>query len=331
MSGSVEQIEAVLHEAEELHGQVYRIVHGDHPDWASWYADWLVNLSELPELLGTPPVRSELVYLLVRLDKEYTKEAPAEPWPSYYAPRMLEYFAGSRRSHADASTPRVQERRSPVSRTVMLSRPSGRPSPSGAVPVNTLGTPWKMRRFSPPEHEQVAAAHLDVDERPGAAVDAREAERARVAEADGHHRRAGRFLAVLVQAESGAGGIEVDDRGVGLEPGRLGTVGAVGHRHRVACEGVDADGHRLHRRAVGVVGGPRVGVGVPVPAEAHRLHAHQLAGRHAWVAQPGRRPRPRPELLGELALGRRAQPVRDVHDSRHQLPGDAGRLHAHRG
>ena len=44
----------------------------------------------------TRPVRSEMVYLLVRLDKEYTKEAPAEPWPSYYAPRMLEYFAGPR-------------------------------------------------------------------------------------------------------------------------------------------------------------------------------------------------------------------------------------------
>jgi hypothetical protein len=25
-------------------------------DWASWYADWLVNLSELPDVLGLKPV-----------------------------------------------------------------------------------------------------------------------------------------------------------------------------------------------------------------------------------------------------------------------------------
>ena len=30
----------------------------------------------------------------------------------------------------------------PVSRTVRLSRPGGRPSPPGAVPSRTLGTPW---------------------------------------------------------------------------------------------------------------------------------------------------------------------------------------------
>lgn len=28
---------------------VYRIVDGADPDWASWYADWLVNLSELTD------------------------------------------------------------------------------------------------------------------------------------------------------------------------------------------------------------------------------------------------------------------------------------------
>jgi hypothetical protein len=37
---------------------VYQIVDGTDPDWASWYADWLVNLRELTELLGTRPVRA---------------------------------------------------------------------------------------------------------------------------------------------------------------------------------------------------------------------------------------------------------------------------------
>jgi hypothetical protein len=83
----------LLHEAAETHHVVYRIVDGDDPDWASWYADWLINLSELPQILGTTPVRSELVWLLVSLDKEYTEAGPELPWPQWYAERVVERFA----------------------------------------------------------------------------------------------------------------------------------------------------------------------------------------------------------------------------------------------
>lgn len=62
------KIASLLHKAGETHHLVYRIVDGNDPDWASWYTDWLVNLSELPEILGAKPVRSELVWMLVRLD-----------------------------------------------------------------------------------------------------------------------------------------------------------------------------------------------------------------------------------------------------------------------
>jgi hypothetical protein len=40
---------------------VFRITEGDDPDWASWYADWLLDLSELTEVLGARPVRSHVV------------------------------------------------------------------------------------------------------------------------------------------------------------------------------------------------------------------------------------------------------------------------------
>ena len=60
-------ISDLLHEAAETHHVVYRIVDGDDPDWASWYADWLLELSELPEILGGKPVRSHLVHALVDL------------------------------------------------------------------------------------------------------------------------------------------------------------------------------------------------------------------------------------------------------------------------
>ena len=66
-----DKVASLLHEVSETHHQVFRITDGTDSDWASWYADWLVTLSELPNILGKAPVRSELVYLLVQLDKEY--------------------------------------------------------------------------------------------------------------------------------------------------------------------------------------------------------------------------------------------------------------------
>jgi hypothetical protein len=72
---------------------VYRIVDGDDPDWASWYADWLLDLSELPGLLGRRPVRSHLVHALVQLDRDFTDTGLLGPWDDYYAERLLAEFA----------------------------------------------------------------------------------------------------------------------------------------------------------------------------------------------------------------------------------------------
>ena len=83
----------LLHEAAETHHRVYRITDGEDPDWASWYANWLVNLSELAGLVGRPPVRSELTYLLVLLEKEVTAGHVSEPWEHYYSRRLVEHFA----------------------------------------------------------------------------------------------------------------------------------------------------------------------------------------------------------------------------------------------
>jgi hypothetical protein len=82
----------LLHEAAETHHVVYRITDGDDPDWASWYADWLLDLSELSEILGTRPVRSHLVRALVELDRLHAAEAPGEPWEPWYAARLVEQF-----------------------------------------------------------------------------------------------------------------------------------------------------------------------------------------------------------------------------------------------
>lgn len=95
MDDRVTRISELLHEAGETHHVVYRIVDGDDPDWASWYSEWLISLSELPDILGRRPVRSELTYLLVKLDKEFTEQQPGGRWEDHYARAIAEHF-GSR-------------------------------------------------------------------------------------------------------------------------------------------------------------------------------------------------------------------------------------------
>ena len=90
---AADRIAALLHEAAETHHVVFRITDGDDPDWASWYADWLLDHSELPELLGSAPARSHLVHALVELDRAYVADAPGEPWEGVYARGLIERFA----------------------------------------------------------------------------------------------------------------------------------------------------------------------------------------------------------------------------------------------
>jgi hypothetical protein len=56
MDAQTAQVAELLHEAAETHHRVYRIVDGADDDWASWYGDWLVRLSELPQVLGSTGV-----------------------------------------------------------------------------------------------------------------------------------------------------------------------------------------------------------------------------------------------------------------------------------
>jgi hypothetical protein len=92
MDERTERVSALLHEAGEVHHVVYRITDGADDDWASFYADWLTGHSELPEVLGRPPVRSHLVHELVECDRRYAEVAPAERWEDWYATRVVERF-----------------------------------------------------------------------------------------------------------------------------------------------------------------------------------------------------------------------------------------------
>ena len=93
MATSVKDLGELLHEVAETHHLVWKITDGTDPDWASWYADHLLHLTHFPDLIGKPVVRSELVYMLVKLDKDYAAQQPGERWEDYYARKLIEHFA----------------------------------------------------------------------------------------------------------------------------------------------------------------------------------------------------------------------------------------------
>ena len=86
-------IAEVLHRAAETHHVVFGIVDGADDDWASWYSQWLTTLSELPSMLGKAPVRSELTYLLVKLDNDFTSQQGDDRWEDFYAREIARHFA----------------------------------------------------------------------------------------------------------------------------------------------------------------------------------------------------------------------------------------------
>ena len=60
MQEQTHSIASVLTRTEQAHGAVFHYVGGDDADWASFYADFLINHSPLPAMLATPPIRGHL-------------------------------------------------------------------------------------------------------------------------------------------------------------------------------------------------------------------------------------------------------------------------------
>jgi hypothetical protein len=91
MDERTQHVSDLLHEASEVHHVVYRITDGADDDWASFYADWLIDHSELPEAVGKPPTRSHLVHELVESERALD-EASAARWEDVYAKRIVARF-----------------------------------------------------------------------------------------------------------------------------------------------------------------------------------------------------------------------------------------------
>jgi hypothetical protein len=68
---------------------VFADTDGNDDDWATFYSDWLLHHSDLPRLLKRVPIRSHLTRDLVDLDEAYARDAPSDPWPSWYAAKLI--------------------------------------------------------------------------------------------------------------------------------------------------------------------------------------------------------------------------------------------------
>ena len=77
----------LLREAAEAHHEAHAATDGEDPEWPLWYAEYLADT--LPALLEAKLTRSDIVYLLVLLDRKQALEAPGANWPRYYAAELL--------------------------------------------------------------------------------------------------------------------------------------------------------------------------------------------------------------------------------------------------
>jgi len=76
-------------------GHHEKMIAGETPneEWPMWYAGFLREkiMDHLPGIDSI--TQSELVYLLVMLDKKLKAEDPDAFWPSFYADYFLEHYA----------------------------------------------------------------------------------------------------------------------------------------------------------------------------------------------------------------------------------------------
>ncbi len=93
MDAIVEKLAALFRETGAAHHRAFQETNGEDPDWPLWYAEYLVD--RLPEIIGRPVTKSELVYCLVSLSKRQPQAAADAQWPLYYAMFFAEnYMAG---------------------------------------------------------------------------------------------------------------------------------------------------------------------------------------------------------------------------------------------
>jgi hypothetical protein len=86
-----DRLAEMLHQTAEDHHVAYKETDGVDPDWSIWYAPHLIELG-FGKLLGASLLKSDLIYLLVKVDKEQTSEAPGAAWERYYTDFFIKRY-----------------------------------------------------------------------------------------------------------------------------------------------------------------------------------------------------------------------------------------------
>ena len=81
------KIVSLLTETARAHHEAFAESDGADPEWPLWYAGYLQE--RLPPLLEADLTRSELVYLLLLLEKRQALAAPGSSWAHFYAGELV--------------------------------------------------------------------------------------------------------------------------------------------------------------------------------------------------------------------------------------------------
>ncbi len=79
----IEQVEALFMETGKNHHKAFIKTDGVDPEWPLWYADYLFD--KLGKMLKAELTKSEIIYLLLYLEKKRAVEAPGANWTTYNA------------------------------------------------------------------------------------------------------------------------------------------------------------------------------------------------------------------------------------------------------
>ena len=77
-----QRLQRLFAESGDAHHQAYIETNGDDPEWPIWYAAYLKD--KLGMMLSTSFTQSELVYLLLDVEKKRQAISPVAEWTEYY-------------------------------------------------------------------------------------------------------------------------------------------------------------------------------------------------------------------------------------------------------
>jgi hypothetical protein len=88
-AASQDTLAALLREAARAHHHAFAHTDGVDPDWAAWYAAFLLPRLEDEGLGDLGWDRAALARALLDAEARHKADSPAVDWPVYYAGRLL--------------------------------------------------------------------------------------------------------------------------------------------------------------------------------------------------------------------------------------------------